>query len=126
MSENKQIYRCSHCGLIVEVIHGGANPVCCGEPMTLLKENTTDGAKEKHVPVVEKCESCGGVVVKVGSVPHPMEEDHYIEFIELDFGDMVVRKQLKPGDKPEAKFTVPAKEGMVVREYCNKHGLWKA
>lgn len=126
MSEEKQIYRCSHCGLIVEVIRGGAAPVCCGEPMTLLKENTSDGAKEKHVPVAEKCEKCGGTVVKIGSLPHPMDPDHYIEFVEIDFGGLVMRKSLKPGDKPEAVFPAQADKGAVVRAYCNKHGLWKA
>jgi superoxide reductase len=121
--EALQVYKCEKCGNIVELLHvGGGDLVCCGEPMKLLKENTSDGAKEKHVPVVEKV--AGGWKVTVGSVAHPMEEKHYIEWIELIAGAKVYRVNLKPGDKPEAVFHVDAAH-VVVREYCNLHGLWK-
>ncbi len=125
--EKNQIYRCMHCGLLVETVSdGGAVPVCCGEEMKLLKANDSDGAKEKHVPVASPCQKCGGTVVKVGSEPHPMEEDHYIEFIEIINGPYVNRKYLKPGEKPEAEFYVSLQPGMEIREFCNKHGLWKS
>ena len=96
---------------------------CCGEPMKLYKENTVDAAKEKHVPVIEK--TAEGFKVKVGSVTHPMEEKHYIEWIELIADGVAYRKFLKPGDAPEAEFCINAKE-ITAREYCNLHGLWKA
>ena len=96
---------------------------CCGQPMTNLKENTTDAAQEKHVPVIEKAD--GGVLVKVGSVEHPMEDSHYIEFIELIAGNKVYRQCLKPGEKPEAFFAVDGDQ-VSAREYCNLHGLWRA
>lgn len=118
------VYRCNVCGNIVEVLHvGGGELVCCGQPMELLKENTTDAAKEKHVPVIEKTPD--GVLVKVGSVPHPMEEKHYIQWIELIADGVVHRIYLKPGDVPEALFNVSG-SNLVAREYCNLHGLWKA
>ena len=105
MTELKQIYRCNICGNIVEVLHVGARqPVCCGQPMELLKEKTEDVGKEKHVPVIEKTET--GVKVKVGSVPHPMEEKHYIEWIEVITDGRVYRKFLTPGDRPEAEFMI--------------------
>jgi superoxide reductase len=118
------VYRCNVCGNIVEVLHvGGGELVCCGQPMELLKENTTDAAKEKHVPIIEHVSE--GVIVKVGSVSHPMEEKHYIQWIELVADGIVYRKHLKPGDKPEAVFSVNG-NGLVAREYCNLHGLWKS
>lgn len=124
MTELKQVYKCSVCGNIVEVVHpAGGTLTCCGQPMTLLKENTSDGAKEKHVPVIEKVE--GGVLVKVGSVDHPMLDNHYIEWIEIHTENKVYRKYLKPGEKPEAFFAVEEKV-LFAREYCNLHGLWKA
>lgn len=124
MTESLQVYKCELCGTIVEVLHGGAGDlVCCGQPMVLLKENTVDASKEKHVPVVTLVE--GGFKVSVGSVPHPMEEKHYIEWIELIADGTVYRKHLKPGDKPEAVFRVSASV-VSAREYCNLHGLWKA
>lgn len=117
------VYKCEKCGNIVELLHvGDGELVCCGEPMKLLKENTSDGAKEKHVPVVQKVS--GGWKVTVGSVAHPMEEKHYIEWIELIAGAKAYRVHLKPGDKPEAVFLVDAAH-VVAREYCNLHGLWK-
>ncbi len=122
-TERLQIYKCEKCGMIVEVLHGGAGSlVCCGQPMTQLAENTTDAAKEKHVPVVEAVAE--GTKVTVGSVAHPMEDAHYIELIELIDGSAVYRKHLKPGDAPEAVFSVKS-EGAVVRAYCNIHGLWR-
>jgi superoxide reductase len=124
MIEIKQVYKCNVCGNIVEVLHaGGGTLVCCGQPMQLLAEKTADVGLEKHVPVIEKTEA--GVKVKVGSIPHPMEEKHYIEFIELIADGAVYRKHLKPGDAPEAEFAVKA-ANVWAREYCNIHGLWKS
>jgi len=125
MTQLKQVYKCAVCGNIVEVLHTGAGElVCCGQPMDLQKSKTEDEGQEKHVPVIEKTDK--GVKVKVGSVPHPMEEKHYIEWIELVCGDNVRRKVLKPGDKPEATFCVcEVKEEMSARIYCNVHGLWE-
>jgi superoxide reductase len=123
MAKRMEVYRCEVCGNIVEVLHGGTGQlVCCGKPMKLLVENTTDAAKEKHVPVIEKV--AGGYKVKVGSVPHPMEEKHFIEWIELVAGDKAYRQFLAPGQAPEALFSVEAAE-VFAREYCNLHGLWK-
>jgi len=125
MTERNQVYKCNVCGNIVEVLHVGAGElVCCGEPMQLLTEKTRDVGLEKHVPVVEK--TATGVKVKVGAVPHPMEEKHYIEWVELIADGRVHRKYLKPGDKPEAEFWKPTSEKIEVREYCNLHGLWKS
>ncbi len=124
MTEKLQIYKCEICGNIVEVLHEGKGElVCCGKPMKLFTENTEDAAKEKHVPVVERIS--GGVKVTVGSVLHPMEEKHYIEWIEVIADGSAYRQFLKPGDTPEAVFTVDA-QNLSVREYCNVHGLWKA
>ncbi|MBT6518228.1 desulfoferrodoxin [Candidatus Woesearchaeota archaeon] len=124
MTELNQIYKCDICGNIVEVTHTGAGQlVCCGQPMKLLEENTVDAATEKHVPVIEKTEN--GFLVKVGSVTHPMEEEHLIEWIELIADGQVYRKFLKPGDAPEAEFCVKA-EKVIAREFCNLHGHWKA
>ena len=124
MAKKLQVYKCEICGNIVEVVHGGVGQlVCCGRPMKQLIENTVDAAKEKHVPVVEKVD--GGFKVKVGSVAHPMEEKHYIEWIELIAGDKAYREFLDPGAEPEALFQVDADQ-VTVREYCNVHGLWKA
>jgi len=124
MPERGQIYKCGTCGNMVEVLKGaGPELVCCGKPMQLLQENTVDASKEKHVPVIEKTEN--GVKVKVGSVAHPMEESHFIEWIEIIAGGIVQRKYLNPGDAPEAEFCVKA-EKIVAREHCNLHGLWKS
>jgi len=121
-----EVYKCEVCGNIVMSVHaGGGTLVCCGQDMKLMAENTVDAAKEKHVPVIEK--NGDKVTVKVGSVAHPMEEKHYIEWIELQVGDVVLTKMLQPGEKPEATFCVCGLNGpMVAREYCNLHGLWKA
>lgn len=125
MAERLQVYKCEVCGNIVEVLHGGKGElVCCGQPMKLFVENTVDAAKEKHVPVVEKVAE--GIKVKVGSVPHPMDEKHYIEWIEvIDEEGKAYRQFLKPGEAPEALFCLPSGR-YTVREYCNLHGLWKA
>ncbi|MBD3253002.1 desulfoferrodoxin [Candidatus Pacearchaeota archaeon] len=118
-----QVYKCEVCGNIVEVVHvGGGQLVCCGQAMKLLEENTVDAAQEKHVPVIEKTPE--GVRVKIGDVEHPMEESHYIEFIEIIVNGKSYKKFLKPGDKPEAEFCIQA-ENIMAREYCNLHGLWK-
>lgn len=119
MTQKNQIYKCEICGNIVEIVHeAGGILVCCGQPMKLLEENITDASKEKHVPMIE------GKKVKVGSIPHPMEEAHYLEWIEAVSEDGErCRKFLKPGDKPEAEFCFEVKEA---RAYCNLHGLWKS
>jgi len=124
MTERLQVYKCEVCGNIVEVLHEGAGElVCCGEPMKLLVEGSVDASKEKHVPVIEK--TAKGIRVKVGSVPHPMEEKHYIEWIELIANGKAYRQFLKPGDAPEATFVIDAQQ-VTAREHCNLHGLWKA
>ncbi len=124
MAQKLEVYRCNVCGNIVMVLHAGRGQlVCCNQPMELLQENTTDAAQEKHVPVIEKVE--GGFKIKVGSVPHPMEEKHYIEWIELQADGKSYIQFLNPGDAPEAFFPVEA-EKVTAREYCNLHGLWKA
>ena len=123
MAMQLEIYQCEVCGNIVEVLHGGAgHPVCCNQPMTLQKENTTDAAQEKHVPVIEKID--GGFKVTIGSVAHPMEEKHLIQWIELLADGQAYRRFLNPGDAPEAVFQVDA-ESVSAREFCNLHGLWK-
>lgn len=123
MAQQKEVYKCLICGNVVEVLHGGDGElVCCGEPMKQLKENTVDAAREKHVPVIEK--TADGYQVKVGSVEHPMAEEHYIEWIELIADGQSYRKFLKPGEKPEAFFAIQAST-VTAREYCNLHGLWK-
>jgi len=124
MVTKNQIYRCPVCGNIVEVLHaGGGELVCCGKPMILLSANTTDGATEKHVPIIEK--TADSITVRVGSIPHPMEETHYIEFIEIIADDKIYRKFLKPGQEPTAVFNITT-ENVVAREYCNLHGLWQS
>lgn len=123
MTKLNQIYKCNICGNIVEVLHEGKGQlVCCGQPMELLIGKTDDIGQEKHVPVVEKTET--GIRVKVGSVPHPMEKEHYIEWIEIITDNKIYRKFLRPGDKPEAEFKIKEKK-VETREYCNIHGLWK-
>ena len=124
MAARLEVYKCELCGNIVEVYHGGAGQlVCCGQPMVLQAENATDAAVEKHVPVVEKTDD--GVKVTVGSVAHPMTDEHYIEWIEVIAGGKAYTEFLKPGGAPEAVFCI---DGPVetVREYCSLHGHWKA
>ncbi len=123
MTEQKQIYKCNVCGNIVEVLHAGVGQlVCCGQPMELLTEKTADAGLEKHVPVIEK--TSNRTRVKVGSIPHPMEQKHYIEWIEIIADGRTCREFLKPGDSPEAEFKITA-EKLEAREYCSIHGLWK-
>ncbi len=124
MTKKLQIYKCEVCGNIIEMLHAGTGDlVCCGQPMKLFLENTVDAAKEKHVPVIEK--TAQGLRVKVGSVAHPMEEKHYIEWIEVVADGKAYRKFLSPGEAPEAEFELKA-NGIIAREYCNLHGLWQS
>lgn len=125
MVELRQIWHCPICGNVVEVVFvGGGELVCCGKPMELLVGNTVDAAKEKHIPVIT---DLGDMIeVSVGSVPHPMEEKHYIAFIEVLTAKKVLRKELKPGMEPKCKFPVKMENVLEVREYCTLHGLWKA
>lgn len=117
------LYKCDLCGNVVSVsFSGGGALQCCNNEMVLLKANATDAAQEKHVPVIEKGE--GTVTVKVGSVAHPMTDDHIIVFIELWADGVAYRKPLQAGDAPEATFAVTA-DVVEARAYCNKHGLWK-
>lgn len=120
------MYKCVVCANIVEVLHAGKGElVCCGKPMQLLAENTEDASQEKHVPVLTK--ETGKVTVKVGSAAHPMEEKHYIEWVEVIAGDKIYRKFLQPGGVPEAVFDgLEDAKDISAREYCNIHGLWKA
>ena len=126
MAKKNEIYKCEKSGLMVEVLQDAeGTPMCCGEPMKLLRENTTDGAKEKHVPVVEKIE--GGYRVTVGSVEHPMLPEHYIEWVSLQTKQGNQRKELHPGEKPEVCFALcEGDEVEAVYAYCNLHSLWKA
>jgi superoxide reductase len=124
MAQRLEVYKCDLCGNIVEVLVGSDGTLtCCEQAMTLLSENTVDAAKEKHVPVIEKTD--GGVKVKVGEVAHPMEDKHFIQWIEIIADGQIYRKFLNPGDAPEAEFKVTA-DNIVAREYCNLHGHWKA
>jgi len=124
MTERFQIFKCNVCGNIIEIQHGeGVNPVCCDQPMNLIEAKTADAGKEKHVPVIEKIP--GGFKVTVGSVLHPMEANHYIEWIQLMADNRAYRQYLKPGEQPVAVFMIDAAK-VSAREYCNVHGLWKA
>ncbi len=125
MTERKQVYKCRTCGAVVEVLSAAPGVlVCCGEAMALCRENTVDASAEKHVPVTEPLKDCG-MKVKVGAAPHPMDDDHYIEWIEVINGNYINRRYLKPGERPEADFYVSDNPNLIVRAYCNKHGLWK-
>jgi len=124
MTKLNEVYKCNVCGNITEVMHpSGGQLSCCGQPMEHLEENTKDAATEKHVPVIEKI--ANGYKVKVGEVSHPMQEEHFIEWIELITETEVFRKYLKPGEAPEATFYTDA-VAVTAREYCNLHGHWKA
>ena len=124
MTKKLEIYKCEVCGNIVEVLHEGKGElVCCGQPMELFQEKTADVGLEKHVPVIEATDR--GVKVKVGDVPHPMEEKHYIEWVEVITDGGSYRQFFKPGEKPEAEFEIRAQK-IAAREYCNIHGLWKS
>ena len=121
----KKFYRCDHCGIIVGVVEeGGGTLICCGEPMRALEANTTDAAQEKHVPVVEVNGNL--VTVTVGSVAHPMLEEHHIAWIALETDQGMQRKVLAPTGEPKAVFALTEGEKPVAAyEYCNLHGLWK-
>jgi len=121
-----EIYKCQHCGNIVEALtSGGGTLVCCGEPMQKLTANTVEASQEKHIPVLEK--TAAGTLVKVGSAAHPMEDKHYIEWIAVRTADgKLGRKFLKPGGKPEAVFDIQADKIAELYAYCNIHGLWSA
>ena len=124
MAKRLEVYKCEVCGIITEIVSdGGGSLVCCGEDMVLQSENTVDAAVEKHVPVIEKGD--GFIKVKVGSVAHPMEEEHYIQWIELLADGKAYTQFLEPGEAPEAVFNVTA-DKVTVREFCNLHGHWKA
>ena len=123
-TKRNQVYKCALCGNMTEVVHAsGGELACCGQAMNLMDENSVEAAVEKHVPVVEKVD--GGYKVTVGSVAHPMADDHWIEWIELVTGDVVQIAFLKPGATPEATFKTDAAEASA-RAYCNLHGLWKS
>lgn len=126
MTKVREIYKCEICGNIVEVLHAGVGElVCCGQPMKRMEEKTEDSSVEKHVPYVEKTQD--GVLIKVGqNQDHPMEEKHYIEWIQVIVDDISYRKFLKPSDKPQADFRIKADKITKAREYCNIHGLWKS
>ena len=133
MTKKNEIYKCPMCGNIISVLHAGAGAlVCCGQPMELLSENSVDASKEKHMPVIEKTAS--GYKVTVGSVAHPMDEKHWIEWIELTVGGVICRKDLKPGEQPEAVFPCSStgcgcsckQVEVSARAYCNLHGCWKS
>lgn len=122
--KRNEIYKCDICGNIVELlIVGGGELVCCGQPMALLDEKTRDQGNEKHVPLIERGQ--GFVKVRVGDVPHPMEQSHYIQFIELEADGTIMKKYLSPDQEPLAVFETDAKN-ISAREYCNIHGLWKS
>lgn len=124
MTQLRELYRCEVCGNIVEIAHEGAPAlVCCGKPMVKLEAKTEDKGGEKHVPVIEELDR--GIKVKVGSVEHPMEEKHYIKFIEVLLTNRIMRQELKPGQVPEAKCCASKSDVVEVREFCNIHGLWK-
>lgn len=123
MAQKLEVYKCEGCGNIVEVVHAGEGGlVCCDKPMMLLEAKTADQGKEKHVPVIEKIS--GGIKVKVGSISHPMEEKHYIEWIEVLADGKAYRQFLAPGEAPEAVFAIDA-ANVTAREFCNLHGMWK-
>ena len=123
MAAKLEIYKCSQCGNIAEMLHGGDGDLfCCGEPMKKLIEKAEDQGQEKHVPVIEKID--GGYKIKVGSVTHPMEKEHYIEWIAIEADGKTYREFLSPGQAPEAVFMIDAAK-VIARESCTVHGLWK-
>ena len=122
MTKLFEVYKCGVCGNITKVVHASVGTlVCCGQPMVLQQEKTAGAGKEKHVPVVEK--TAKGIIVKIGAVPHPMEEKHYIEWVEVRTGENVYIRGFKPNEKPEAEFPVTG-TNVKVRAFCNVHGLW--
>ena len=124
MTKLRELYRCEICGNIVEIVYEGAPAlICCGKPMIKLEAKTKDEGREKHVPVIEKADS--GIKVKIGSIEHPMEEKHYIKFIEILLKDRIMRKELEPGQAPETKCCASKSDVIEAREFCTIHGLWK-
>ncbi|QTL98694.1 desulfoferrodoxin [Iocasia frigidifontis] len=124
MTKLRELYKCDVCGNVVEITHEGAPAlVCCGEDMKKLIPKTEDTGGEKHLPVLEETDN--GILVKVGDIAHPMEDEHFIKFIEVLTGDKVIRAELKPGNNPEAEFKIDKSEVKAVREYCTIHGLWE-
>jgi len=124
MTEQKQIYKCADCETLLEVlVTDGKEINCCGQGMVLIEPKTQDEGQEKHVPVITKTET--GILVKIGEVPHPMEAEHYIQFIEVIVDNKIYRQELKPDDAPEAEFPIKG-QNVIAREYCNIHGLWKS
>ena len=118
-----KICKCNICGNVISILDdNGGKLICCNEEMELMVPESSDGAREKHVPVITK--DGDEIIVSVGSVAHPMDDDHYINWIALVNDDVVTRVNLNPNDKPEAKF--PYVKGSIVYAYCDKHGLWKA
>lgn len=126
MAKLNEVYKCNICGNIVEIMHSGAGKlVCCGQPMEFIGEKKEDNGQEKHVPILEKTDR--GIKVRVGSVAHPMEQEHFIEWIELVLDGAVYRKFLKPGDAPETEFEIDISlDEVKVREYCSVHKLWES
>ena len=124
MTQINQLYKCEICGNIVVVTHSGDGAlVCCNQPMNLLVEKSTEEGQEKHLPIIEKNDN--KLTVKIGSVPHPMETEHYIEWVEVLSGKKIYRKVFSPGDQPEAQFNLKTNEAIEIRAFCNVHGLWK-
>ncbi|MFC1503979.1 desulfoferrodoxin [Spirochaetota bacterium] len=125
MAKRNEVYKCNVCGNVVVLVNaGGGELVCCNKPMELLKEKTADEGKEKHLPIIE--EEGKGIIVKVGGIQHPMEDKHYIQWIEVQTKENVCRKYLRPGDTPEAVFNAKMEDVTLAREYCTLHGLWKS
>ena len=120
-----KFFVCAHCGNLITYLHAsGVQAVCCGDKMQELTPNTVDAAREKHLPVLSA--SGETVTVKVGAVEHPMAEEHHIEWIILETKQGYQKKDLKPGEKPEAAFALTAGDEVVAAyTYCNLHGLWK-
>lgn len=120
-----KFFKCNHCGNVVEMVyHSGVTPVCCGDSMHQIMPNTVDAAQEKHVPVIEIDRN--KVTVSIGSIEHPMVEEHYIEWIVLHTQKGIQRKHLTPSDKPVAVFYIGEDDSVIeAYEYCNLHGLWK-
>jgi superoxide reductase len=119
-----KFYKCMHCGnIVIKAVDKGVPVVCCGEPMTELKAGVEDAAAEKHVP--ELTVEGDVITARIGSVEHPMLDEHYIQFIALETEKGAQIKNLSPGDVPEAKFAVADDKAIAVYELCNLHGLWK-
>ncbi len=123
MTERGQLFKCLVCGIIAEVLEGGAGElVCCGQRMERLRENSSGATREQHVPVLQRTD--GGVKVQVGSAPHPMESQHFVQWIEVSSEDRTCRSFLQPGQAPEATFNMKGRR-LTARQYCCRHGLWK-